>query len=103
MKRVELHRSVKEGPAGAIVDVRDDVAKRLCECPSVGAPPSATVITDLGADPPLYGAFVRITKPVSAGGQPRQVGDVVGLSARDAKLLLLFGKAELVDGPGGGE
>jgi hypothetical protein len=98
VKRLLLHRSVREGAAGETVEVVDSVARVLLGCPSLGEPPSAELVADLGPDERLLPVAVRILKPCSAGGGPVAVGETVRLSERDARLLVSLGRAEIVGG-----
>lgn len=98
MKRLLLHRSVAQGQAGATVTVSDETARRLLWCPAIGSPPTATLVEDLGDDVPVLPVQVRILKACSAGGGPVDVGQVIRVSERDARLLVSLGRAELVSG-----
>jgi hypothetical protein len=98
VKRLLLHRSVREGAAGETVEVTDRVARVLLGCPSLGEPPSAELVADLGPDGRLLPVEVRLVKSCSVNGAPHGEGATVRVSERDARLLLELGKAELVSG-----
>jgi hypothetical protein len=97
VKKIRLSRSIALGRENEVIVVSDAVAKTLFKSPSLGSPPTAILVEDMGADAPVQPPVrVRLLRPVSVNGGPQSAGAVVAVSERDAKLLASLNKAEII-------
>jgi hypothetical protein len=101
VKRLRLIRQVAvpnaSGRDGDLVTVTDADA-RLLLGGDLGVGPAAELVEDLGVDVPVRPVTVRLNRAVSVNGLPHAEGEVVGVSERDARLLVDLGRAEIVSG-----